>query len=82
MTSEHIQQRTPAKIALHTLGGVLIGLLVVLIPFSLACDSAAGVQPLHVIVSLGVVAFCGTLSAIGGEKILDRIAEIAGNVPS
>jgi hypothetical protein len=80
MTSEHIQQRTPAKIALHTFGGVLLGLLVVAIPFSLACDSTSGLQPIHIIISLGVVAFCGTLSGIGGEKILDRIGEIATNI--
>jgi hypothetical protein len=80
MTSEHIQQRTPAKIALHTFGGVLIGLLVVAIPFALACDSTSGLQPIHIIASLGVVGFCGTLSGIGGEKILDRIAEVATNL--
>jgi hypothetical protein len=80
MTSENIQQRTPAKIALHTLGGILIGLLVALIPFSLACESAAGVQPIHIIVALGVVAFCATLSGIGGDRIIDRIGEIATNL--
>jgi VIT1/CCC1 family predicted Fe2+/Mn2+ transporter len=80
MTSERIQQRSPAKIALHTLGGVLIGLLVALIPFALACESVTGLQPIHVLVSLAVVVFCGTLSAIGGEKMLDRIAEIATNL--
>jgi hypothetical protein len=79
MTSEKIdnQQRTPSQIALHALGGVLIGLLVVAIPFSLACESASGLQSIHWLASLGFTAFCGTVSAIGGDKMLDRIAAMA-----
>lgn len=82
MTSEHLnrQSRTPSKIALHTLGGILIGLLVVAIPFSIACESPAGVRVTQILISLGVIAFCGIISAIGGEKMLDRIAEMATNL--
>jgi hypothetical protein len=79
MTSEKIdnQQRTPSQIALHALGGILIGLLVVAIPFSLAYESASGLQAIHWLASLGFTAFCGTVSAIGGDKMLDRIAAMA-----
>ncbi len=79
MTSEKIdtQRRTPAQIALHTLGGILIGLLTVMIPFTLASESPLGLQTIHIIAALGFVACCGTVSAIGGDKMLDRIADMA-----
>jgi hypothetical protein len=82
MTSEHFdrQARTPSQIALHTLGGILIGLLVVAIPFSVACESPAGLQVTQIVISVGVIAFCGLISAIGGDKMLDRIAEMATNL--
>jgi hypothetical protein len=82
MTSEHLnrQSRPPAKIALHTLGGILIGLLVVSIPFSIACESPAGLQVTQIVTAIGFTAFCGIISAIGGEKMLDRIAEMATNL--
>ncbi len=70
------QHRTPARIALHLLGGVLMGLLIVAIPFALACESTSGLQAIHVLVSVGIVAGCGMLSAISGEKILERIADM------
>jgi hypothetical protein len=79
MTSKNIdsQNRTSAQIALHTLGGVLLGLLVVAIPFSIACESTSGLQAIHIIAAVGFVALLGTLSAIGGDKMLDRLAEMA-----
>ena len=82
MTSKNIdsQNRTPARIALHTLGGVLLGLLVATIPFSIACESTSGLQATHIIAAFGFVALLGTLSAIGGDKILDRLAEMATNL--
>ncbi len=82
MTSEQLdrQARTPAQIALHTLGGILIGLLVVAIPFSIACESPAGLQATQIVISVGFIAFCGIISAIGGEKLLDRLAEMATNL--
>jgi hypothetical protein len=81
MTVEKItNQRTFAQIALHALGGILIGLLVVLIPFSIACESTTGLLAIHWLASCGFVAFCGTVSAIGGEKMLDRLADMATNL--
>jgi uncharacterized membrane protein len=79
MTVEQIdsQHRTPARIALHILGGILMGLIIVAIPFALACESPSGLQPSQVMISVGFVALCGIVSAIGGEKILDRIADMA-----
>jgi hypothetical protein len=78
MTVEKIDnQRTFAQIALHALGGILLGLLVVAIPFSIACESTTGLQTIHWLASFGLVAFCGTVSAIGGEKIIDRLADMA-----
>ena len=79
MTSEKIdsQQRTPFQVALHALGGILIGLIVVAIPFALACESVSGLQAIHWTASVGLISFCGIVSAIGGDKMLDRIAAMA-----
>jgi hypothetical protein len=74
------QQRTLGEIATHALSGALIGLLFASIPLSFAWGSDS-FQEIHIIVSLGFVAFCGILSAIWGEKFIDRLLDLFNLMP-
>jgi hypothetical protein len=74
------QQRTLGKIAIHALTGAIFGLLFALIPLSFAWGSDS-FRAIHIILSLGFVAFCGTLSAISGEKFIDRLIDLSNFMP-
>jgi hypothetical protein len=83
---ENRQPRTPRKIATHALTGTIIGLLFALIPLSWGSDSF---QAIHIILSIlilrgyanGFVAFCGILSAISGEKYIDKLIDLSNFIP-
>lgn len=74
------QPRTPKKIAIHGLTGVIIGLLFALIPLSFAWGSD-DFQAIHIILSIGFVTFCGILSAISGEKYIDKLIDLSNFMP-
>ncbi len=82
------QPRTPRKIAIHALTGTIIGLLFALIPLSFAWGTDS-FQAIHIILSIlimrgyanGFVAFCGILSAISGEKFIDKLIDLSNFIP-
>jgi hypothetical protein len=74
------QPRTPKKIAIHALTGAIIGLLFALIPLSFAWETDS-FQAIHIILSIGFVAFCGILSAISGEKFIDKLIDLSNFMP-
>ena len=73
------QPRTPRDIAIHGLTGAIIGLLFALIPLLLVWGP--DIQSIHIILSIGFVAFCGILSVISGEKFIDRLIDLSNFMP-
>jgi hypothetical protein len=78
-TTDH-QPRTLGKIAIHALTGAMIGLLFALIPLSFAWGSDS-FQAIHLLLALLFVAFCGVLSAISGEKFIDKLIDLSNFMP-
>jgi hypothetical protein len=74
------QPRTRRKIAVHAFTGGIIGLLFALIPLSFAWGSDS-FQAIHLLLSIGFVAFCGILSAISGEKFIDKLIDLSEFMP-
>jgi uncharacterized membrane protein len=74
------QPRTLGKIAIHAFTGAIIGLLFALIPLSFAWGSDS-FQTIHIILSIAFVAFCGILSAISGEKFIDKLIDLSQFMP-
>jgi hypothetical protein len=74
------QPRTLGEIAIHAVTGAIIGLLFALIPLSFAWGSDS-FQAIHIILSIGFVALCGMLSAISGEKFIDKLIHLSQFMP-
>jgi hypothetical protein len=74
------QPRTLGEIAIHGLTGAIIGLLFTLIPLSYAWEPD-GFKAIHIILSIGFVAFCGILSAVSGEKFIDKLIDLSNFIP-
>lgn len=74
------QPRTVGKIAIHGFTGAVIGLLFALIPLSFVWGSDS-FQAIHIILTVGFAALCGILSAISGEKFIDKLIDLANFMP-
>jgi hypothetical protein len=74
------QLRTPGKIAIHGLTGAIIGLLFALIPLFFVWGSDS-FQAIHLILLVGFAGWCGILSAISGEKFIDKLIDLSNFIP-
>ncbi|PSB03854.1 hypothetical protein [Merismopedia glauca] len=61
--------------------GATVGLILPLILLSYTWQSGLGFTAVHIIVSIGFVGLCGTLSAILGHKFLDKLGELMNLLP-
>jgi hypothetical protein len=74
------QPRTLRKIAAHGFTGAIIGLLFALIPLSFAWGSDS-FQTIHIMLTIGFAAFCGILSAVSGDKFIDKLIDLSQFMP-
>lgn len=73
------QPRTLREIAIHGFTGAIIGLLFALIPLLFVWGP--DIQSMQIILSIGFIAFCGILSAISGEKFIDKLIDLSNFIP-
>lgn len=75
------KHRTLADIVFQFFLGAAIGLILALFPLSFIWMSALGLKVLHIVLSIGFIAFCGTLSAIWGNKFLAKLFSLLESIP-
>jgi uncharacterized protein YacL len=76
-----LNPRTPAKIAVQFLLGAACGLALVVAFMRYFWVFSAGISILQIVVSVLVVATCGTLSAMWGDKALAWLSKMLESSP-